>query len=181
YLTFRWHTHKNSSYGMRYLYVIALILGLGVSIHVVMLTILPALIYFYTISTRICSFSKKIKTLVFSFVILCIIWIFSTHIFFYVAAYFDLFFVNYLTLPLNSGLLFFASLLILLFLIILTYTYTKKHVRVHHFFVIAALFCIGYSMFGVILIRANAHTPYNVGMQSHAFALTSHHSKYSNS
>ncbi len=178
YYMLRWHAHKNTSFGLRYIYSIALLLGLAVSVHILALLLLPALVYFYVVSTGSCSVIQKIKTFIIALILLLCLWFLCSYGFFAAAAYSDMFFVNTLGFSLHTGVFVFVAFLIVLFSVSLIFTCKKSFVRLHHFIVILTLFCVGYSLFSVPLIRAHADTPYNVGIQKHAFAITAHHSKH---
>ncbi len=87
------------------------------------------------------------------------------------AFYFDLFFVNILGLPFNSGML--AFILMLFSVLIWAVYYTHKHGQVVWNTVVLSVIVIliGYSTFTLILIRASANPPMNQSQPDNAYAL----------
>ena len=88
-----------------------------------------------------------------------------------VGGWFELFFVNVMGLPFQSGLIVFLGLVLFL-LIGAIYRFRKRIVN-------TGLWCllmltIGYTTYAVILIRANANTPLNENAPDTIFTLKSY-------
>jgi hypothetical protein len=88
-----------------------------------------------------------------------------------IAFFFDKIFVNGFGLPFNSGIIFMIAVFVALVVWALRYTWQKNMVLWNTVVVMVTVILIGYSTFGVILIRASANPPMNQNWPDNAFAL----------
>ncbi|MDP4267757.1 MAG: hypothetical protein Q8880_10045, partial [Bacteroidota bacterium] len=89
------------------------------------------------------------------------------------AAYFELFFVNSLGLPFNSGTVFYFIVLIGGIIWGLWYTRKKGKVILNTIVLCVTFIIIGYSTFLTLVIRSNANTPLNENAPKDAISLLS--------
>ncbi len=171
----KWEEVADSPYAYRWLILIAYIVGLSIGVHLLNLLAIPAITYVV--------YFKKYKNhdlkgfvlagfvgvLILSFIMYLIIPMTVK-----LAGNFELFFVNSLGLPFNSGS--FIFFIILIGLIVWTWRYTyKKRYEIAHVAVISLTFImIGYSSFFVLVIRANANPPINENDPKDAISMLSY-------
>ena len=169
-----WYDRADRPNSLKWVVLIAFLMGLSIGVHLLNLLMIPALVfmYYYRIrEDRPYSFKELLKIFLVGVVILALVlfviipWIPK------VAAYSDLFFVNVLGLPYNSGAAFFMVALLALCFWGLFVT-LKKQKR----FLNTALLCfttilIGFSVFSIDIIRSCAKTPTNEYQPDNAFTL----------
>ncbi len=169
-----WYDRADRPNSLKWVVLIAFLMGLSIGVHLLNLLMIPALVfmYYYRIrEDRPYSFKELLKIFLVGVVILALVlfviipWIPK------MAAYSDLFFVNVLGLPYNSGAAFFMVALLALCFWGLFVT-LKKQKR----FLNTALLCfttilIGFSVFSIDIIRSCAKTPTNEYQPDNAFTL----------
>ena len=79
--------------------------------------------------------------------------------------------VNNLGMPFHSGLIFVFAIMGAAFFFLLRYAHRKNLALLQNLVVAAGLVVIGFSIFGVIVIRANSNTPINMNNPSDAMRL----------
>jgi len=87
------------------------------------------------------------------------------------AAYFDLFFVNVLRLPFNSGAVFFMVLLLAACFWGLFKTMKDQKVFLNTVLLCFTMIVIGFSLFSIVIIRSSAKTPTNEYQPDNPFTL----------
>jgi hypothetical protein len=156
----KWEEHADDTHAYRWLILIAYLMGLSIGVHLLNLLAIPAITfvyYFKKFPGR--GLKEAVITALISFLILAVVmyviipWIIK------LAGMFELFFVNTIRLPFNSGT--FVYFLLLLGLIIFGLYYTRKTFRpVLNTIILAFSFIIiGYSSFLMLVIRSNANPP----------------------
>ncbi len=167
----RWENEADQNYASRWLILISYLVGLSTGVHLLSLLTIPAIgLVFYFRKFQftwkgfiiVLFISMGILVMVQSVIIPGIPWI---------AFLFDLYFVNTLGFPFNSGLLFFILLLFGVFAWAIYYTHKKNQVIWNSVILSLMVILIGYSSFTLILIRANANPPMNQNHPDNAFAL----------
>ncbi|NDG46362.1 MAG: DUF2723 domain-containing protein, partial [Flavobacteriia bacterium] len=156
----RWEQEMNTPRGDRWLLMIAFVIGLSFGVHFMGLLTIPALgmIYYFknyqkvTVKGFIYANLISVAILLFIFKLLLPL----TLAFFGNA---EVFFVNTIGLPFNSGTVIAAILFLAFFYYSLSYTRKKKWVNLNTG-VLAVLFVlVGFSSWIMIPIRANAQDP----------------------
>ena len=158
----KWEEVADTPYAFRWLILIAYLMGLSIGVHLLNLLAIPAITYIV--------YFKKYKKIDFKgFVLVGIVGIAILAFIMYLiipttvrmAGAFELFAVNTLGLPFNSGALIFFAVVIAAIVWAWRYTYKHRH-QVAHIAIISITFIIiGYSSFFMIVIRANANPPIN--------------------
>ncbi len=168
----RWQDEADSVSGDRWIILIAYIIGLSIGVHLLNLLCIPAIVLvFYYRKYQAVSLKGVIGTIALSGILIVLI------LFVYipgmadVGGWFELFFVNVLGFPFQTGLIIFLTLVLSL-LIGAIYRFRKRIVN-------TGLWCllmltIGYTTYAVILIRANANTPLNENAPDTIFTLKSY-------
>ena len=159
-------------YRDRWIVLIAFLMGLSIGVHLLNLLAIPALafIYYYKTSSDH-SFKKSFLVLLISGVILGVILYGIIPFLPKIAAYFDLFFVNKLGLPFNSGAIFFIAALLILTFWSIYFTRKKGKVLTNTILLCFAMIVIGYSSFAVVVIRSTTNTPTNEYQPDNPFTL----------
>lgn len=167
----KWENIANEKYNERWIVLIAYILGLSIGVHLLNLLAIPTIVLVYYFKKYKATPKGLILSLILSAVILgFIMWgiipgVVKT------AFLFDKLFVNSFGLPFNSGLLFFVFLAAGLLAFSIYYTRKKGKAIMHLILVSFTFILIGYSSYGVILIRSNATPPIDQNNPEDAFSL----------
>lgn len=155
-----YETHE--IYSSRWLFLIALLLGISVGIHIEGLLIIPFLALIISIIIGYRRFWHLILAFAlgcFAFFIIYKIFIFNT---IDIAAIAELFFVNTFKLPYNSGLIFTFGAIFAILFALLFITRRSTNQLIHLAIGISLCFFIGYSSYATIIIRANARPTINL-------------------
>ncbi len=170
----RWEEVADHRHGFRWVLLIAYIMGLSIGVHLLNLLAIPAIVYVY--------YFKKYKFSPKGFVIAGIISLLILSLIMYLiipgivqlAGKFELFFVNSLGLPFNSGTVIYFLLLIGLIVGGLYLSRKKGKVILNTAILAIVFILIGYSSFFILVIRANANTPINENDPKDAISLLSY-------
>ncbi len=112
----RWEEADDKGNGKPWMILIAYLMGLSIGVHLLNLLAIPAIILvYYFKKTDALGWKGVLKALVISFVILLFVQYGFIPGFTKVAGIFELFFVNTLGMPFNSGLLFYLAIVAILF------------------------------------------------------------------
>ena len=177
-LGLRWEQELETPRGNKWLLIISLVIGLSFGVHFMALLAFPAIGFLY--------FFKKYKTvtvksfLIANVVIVAILLFIFKLLLPYTLAFFgktEIFMVNSLGLPFNSGTIFAFLLIIAAFYFGLNYTKKKGHVF-YNTLILATLFIlIGFSTWFMLPIRANANTPINENKPSDAAEVLAYYNR----
>jgi hypothetical protein len=113
----RWEDVADEPYADRWIILIAYLMGLSIGVHLLNLLALPAIVLVYYFRKSEFSWKGLIISLAVSFIILALIMWGIIPGMVRIASKFDLFFVNTLKLPANSGMILHFILLVILFII----------------------------------------------------------------
>ena len=170
----KWYEQADSPYANRWIVLISFIMGLSIGIHLLNLLAIPAIVFMYYYKKRedgTYGFKELVKIFLVSVVILAVILYLIIPWLPKLAAYFDLFFVNVLGLPYNSGAAFFMVALLALCFWGLFRTMKKQKVFWNTALLCATTIIIGFSIFSIDIIRSCAKTPTNEYQPDNAFTL----------
>ncbi len=170
---FKWEDEfLNGKQGTRWLIFISYLMGLSTGVHLLNLLTIPVL--FQVVYFRHYEFTWKrfFISLGYGLLILGIVLFGFIENGLWFAKKLELFFVNDLGAPFNTGLIVSFALLFggLFYGIFKT---IKKRPVLHFVLINTLVFFIGYSSYALIIIRANADTPINLNNPSNVFALES--------
>ncbi len=170
----KWYEQADRPYANRWIVLISFLMGLSIGIHLLNLLAIPALVFMYYYKQREgghYSFKEYIKIFLVSVVILAVILFGIIPYLPKIAAYFDLFFVNSLGLPFNSGAAFFILALLALCFWGLFRTMKRQQVFANTVLLCFTMIVIGFSLFTIIIIRSSAKTPTNEYQPDNPFTL----------
>ena len=170
----KWEEQADDPRSLRWLVLICLLVGIAIGVHLLNLLTLPAIVY-------VVYFRKYPETTVKGFIISGVISLVLLAVILWgiipgivnIDSAFDVFFVNSLGLPFNSGTIFFFVMLAALCVWGLWYTSARKKNKpvINAGILGFVMLLIGYSTFFVLVIRANTNTPLNENAPKDAVAL----------
>jgi len=157
---FKWEEHADEKHAYRWLILIAYLMGLSIGVHLLNLLAIPAITFVYYFKKYPNpGWKGMVVTAILSILILAVVMYLIIPWIIKLAGLFELFFINSIGLPFNSGTMIYFVLLIGLIIWGLYYT-SKKGKPVWNAIVLALTFIIiGYSSFLMLVIRSNADTP----------------------
>ena len=170
----KWYEQAETPYANRWIVLISFLMGLSIGIHLLNLLAIPALVFMFYYKQREnghYSMKEYVKIFLVSVVILAIILFGIIPYLPKMAAYFDLFFVNTLGLPFNSGAAFFTIALLSLCFWGLFRTMKNQKVFANTVLLCFTTIVIGFSLFSIVIIRSAAKTPTNEYQPDNPFTL----------
>jgi hypothetical protein len=166
----RWYDEADDPHAGRWIILIAYLMGLSIGVHLLNLLALPVLVLIWYFRKYELTVKGVIYATLAGFLILGVLNFLFIPGVAKVAGWFELFFVNTLGMPFNSGLYVYLVLLVGLTAGGLWYSLKKKRVILNQVLTVAAVLLLGYSSFALIIIRANAHPPMNQNDPSDVFS-----------
>jgi len=178
YAALRWEREMNTPRGDKWLILIAFIVGLSFGVHFMGLLTIPAIgfLYFFknykkvTVKNFIVANVVTVAILLFIFKLLLP----STLKFFSGT---ELFFVNTMGMPFNSGTIIAGILFIAAFYFGLRYTRSKNFVKLNTILLCTLFILIGFSSWLMLPVRANAGTVINENNPNNARELLAYYNR----
>ena len=170
----KWYEQADTPYANRWIVLISFLMGLSIGIHLLNLLAIPALVFLYYYRKREdgrYTFWEYVKIFAIGCVILALILFVIIPVLPKTAAYVDLFFVNVLGLPFNTGAAFFMVVLLALCFWGLFATMKKEMVFANTVLLCFTTIIIGFSIFSIIIIRSSVKTPTNEYQPDNPFTL----------
>ncbi len=170
----KWYEQADQPYANRWIVLISFLMGLSIGIHLLNLLAIPALVFMYYYKRKEnghYTFGEYLKIFLVSVVILAVILFGIIPYLPKLAAYVDLFFVNTLGLPFNSGAAFFMLALLALCFWGLFRTMKQEKVLANTVLLCFTMIVIGFSLFSIVVIRSSAKTPTNEYQPDNPFTL----------
>ncbi|MCD8409044.1 DUF2723 domain-containing protein [Tenacibaculum finnmarkense] len=177
-LGLRWEDEINTPRGHKWLVIISFVVGLSFGVHILSLLVIPSivLLYFFKTYKNINLKTTAVATLI-SILVLAFVFKFLfpfTLKFFSVS---ELFFINEIGLPYNTGTIIAGIILIGLFFFGLSFT-RKNNLVMANTLILSVLFImIGFSSWLMLPIRANADTVINENNPSSARELLAYYNR----
>ena len=177
-LGLRWEQEMNTPRGDKWLLIISLVVGLSFGVHFMALLTIPAIGFLY--------FFKNYKTVTVKNFIIANVVVVSILLFIFkmllplTMAFFgktEIFMVNEMGLPFNSGTLFVTLLLVAFFYFGLRYTKQKGLVFYNTIILCTLFILIGFSTWMMLPIRANANTVINENKPSDAAEVLAYYNR----
>jgi hypothetical protein len=177
-LGLRWGEDMHTPRGNRWLLIISLVVGLSFGVHFMALLTIPTIgfIYFFKNYEKV-----TVKSFIIANVVIVAVLLFIFKLLLpYTLALFgksEIFMVNNLGLPFNSGTIFMALLIVALFYFGLHYT-RKKEMPLYNTLILCVLFIfIGFSTWMMLPIRANANVVINENRPSDAAEVLAYYNR----
>ncbi|WP_347281731.1 DUF2723 domain-containing protein [uncultured Alistipes sp.] len=173
-LMLKWEEEADQPHASRWIVLIAYLMGLSIGVHILNLLTIPALVFIYYFRTTPSVTWRGLvgATLIAGAILLVINGIIIPYTV-YVGAMFDLFFVNTLGLPVNSGMVFFALALIGGLGWASWATHMRGKVLWNVVLLSTTMILVGFSSYASVTIRAAANPPMNSNKPDNPHALLS--------
>ena len=177
-LGLKWEGELHTPRGNKWLVLISFVVGLSFGVHILSLLVIPSIVmvYFFKTYKEVNLKTTAIATVV-SVLVLAGVFKFLfpfTLKFFSVS---ELFFINSVGLPYNSGSIIAAIVLIILFYFGLNYTRKKNYITGNTAILSVLFIMIGFSSWLMLPIRANADTVINENNPSSARELLAYYNR----
>lgn len=171
---FKWDAVADEPTADRWIVFIAYLVGLSIGVHLLNLLTIPAMTFVYYFRKNEPSRKGIIYTSIIALLLLVIVQYGIIPGLIKLSSTFELFFVNTVGLPFNSGT--FIYFLIILGLVIYGLQYTKKNGKVmwNTAILCFTVIVIGYSSFALIIIRSLANPPMDENNPEDAISLLSY-------
>lgn len=173
-LMLKWEEEADEPHSWRWIVLIAYMMGLSIGVHILNLLTIPALvfIYYFRKTEKVTLKGGIYATLIAGAILLFINNIIIPYTV-YIGAMLDLFFVNKLGLPVNSGMALFALLLICGMGWGAWYTHRRGKVILNVILLSTTMILIGFSSYASVTIRAAVNPPMNSNNPDNPHALLS--------
>ena len=169
----KWYEEADSPYADRWIVLICFLMGLSIGVHLLNLLSIPALVFMYFYRKRSDKYNLKQLIMIFA-LSCCILAVLLFIIIPYIpkaAAYADLFFVNILGLPFNSGAAIFMLVILGVCFLALFRTMKKGQIGANTILLCTTVVLIGFSIFSIVIIRSSVKTPTNEYQPDNPFTL----------
>ncbi|MBR1784699.1 MAG: DUF2723 domain-containing protein [Bacteroidales bacterium] len=168
----KWEEQSDDPRSLRWLILISLLVGVAIGVHLLNLLTVPAIFY-------VVYFKRWPKTTFKGFLITGVLSVVTLAVILWgiipgivnVDSAVDVFFVNTLGLPFNSGTIVYFVLLAALVVWGIWYSHKKSKPILNAALLSFAMLVIGYSTFFMLVIRANTNTPLNENAPKDAVAM----------
>ena len=176
YLGLRWQNEMNTPKGNRWLILISFVVGLSFGVHFMGLLTIPAigLLYYFKNYKTITLKNFIIANVAVVAILLFVFKLLAPNILRYFSAL-EIFFVNSVELPFNSGSIIAFILLVLAIYLGLKYTKSKGLVKLNTGLLCVTFIVIGFTTWLMLPIRANANVPVNENNPSSARELLAYY------
>lgn len=178
YVGLLWERDMHKPRGNRWLILISLIIGLSFGVHFMGLLTIPAIgfLYYFKNYKRITVKNFIVANLVVVGILLFIFKLLLPYTLTFFAKM-EVFFVNSIGLPFNSGTIIAGLLVIAGFYLGLKYTRRKNHIHINTVLLCILFVFIGFSSWIMLPIRANAGTVINENNPSSAQQLLAYYNR----
>jgi hypothetical protein len=170
----KWEEAPAGSNSERWLLLIAYLFGLSIGIHLLNLLVIPAIVALYYFKNYKITWRNSLVALSIAIVILFILLNLIIPGIPSLFAHLELFTVNNMGLPYNSG--YFIGLPILTIAVgaSLYWSYRHKKIWIYRSILMIALIILGFSTYGIIVIRSHDNPPVDMNNPEDPFALTNY-------
>ncbi|WP_299671187.1 DUF2723 domain-containing protein [uncultured Polaribacter sp.] len=177
-LGLKWESEITTPRGNKWLILISFVVGLSFGVHILSLLVIPAIVMLYFFKTykeinlKTTAIATVLSVLVLAFVFK---FLFPFTLKFFSAS--ELFFINTVGLPFNSGSIIAGIILIALFFFGLKYTRKQNKIHTNTLILSVLFIMIGFSSWMMLPIRANANTTINENNPSSARELLAYYER----
>ena len=170
----KWEDVADEKYANRWIILIAYLMGLSIGVHLLNLLAIPAIVFVYYFKKYKVTKRGILLALTISVIVLALMLYGVIQGLIEVASWFELAFVNGFGLPFNSGILFYALLVLGGLSWGIYYTYKNQKAIMNTILLALMVAIIGYSSFAMVVIRSLALPPINEDRPNNVFALLSY-------
>ncbi|WP_461632161.1 glycosyltransferase family 117 protein [Labilibaculum euxinus] len=170
----KWENVADEKYANRWIILIAYLMGLSIGVHLLNLLAIPAIIFVYYFKKYTPTRNGIIGAFLLSVLILGVVMYGVIPGVITIASWFELLFVNQFGLPYNTGVMFYAVVLIALVVWLINFSIKRGMVVLNTIVTAFVVIMIGYSSFAMIVIRSSANPPMDENNPDNVFALLSY-------
>ena len=176
-LGIRWESEMDTPRGNKWLLLISFVVGLSFGVHILSLLVIPSVVFIYYFKNYELNLKSFLIANVIAILVLAFVFKFLFPMTLKYFSVMELFFVNTVGLPFNSGSIIALILLVAAFYYGLKYTRQNK-LYTANLLVLSVLFIIiGFSSWLMLPIRANANTTINENNPSSARELLAYYNR----
>ncbi|MFN3403444.1 MAG: DUF2723 domain-containing protein [Cytophagaceae bacterium] len=155
----KWETKAEEPDSDKWLVLIAYMMGLSIGVHLLNLVTVPALGLVYYFKKYKPTRNGLILTIVISCIIIVVILVGVIPGLPSIAGQFEIFFVNSLGLPFNTGIIVFTLLFLGAIIYGIHYSIKEQKKMLNTILLSLVFILIGYASYGIIVIRSNYNPP----------------------
>ncbi|MFH0761921.1 MAG: DUF2723 domain-containing protein [Bacteroidota bacterium] len=171
----RWEREAEEPGAMRWILLIAFLMGLSIGVHLLNLLAIPAIVLiWYFKKNPVPGWKGVLKAFLFSLLLLAFIMYGLIPGIVALGSWFELFFINLFGLPYGTGLVIFIVLVAVSLVWGIRLTHRRGSVIWNSVLLSLSLILIGYSSYTTIIIRASADPPMNQSRPDNVFSLLSY-------
>jgi len=170
----KWENVADQPGSDRWLILIAYLMGLSIGVHILNLLALPAIVLVYYFKKHPVTRKGVFYAVAGSFLLLAILLYGVIQLTIKVASWFELFFINTVGLPYNSGVIIFILILIAALVFALLWSYRKGKVMWNTVFLMICFIMIGYASIIILPIRSAANPPLDENNPDNTLSLLSY-------
>jgi len=167
----RWEAEADQPHSMRWILLIAYLTGLSIGVHLLNLLAIPAIVFIYYFKKHKPTSKGIFFTFSLSIFLVLLIMYGIIPGLVLLASWFELFFINLVGLPFNTGVVIFVVLLIGLTTWGIYETQKRGKVLWNTVLLAFTVIVIGYSSYAVLVIRSNANPPMDQNNPDEVFRL----------
>ena len=170
----KWDNAADERHSIKWIVFISFFVGLSIGVHLLSLLVIPAATFVYYFRRYEVTRKGLVITSFLAMGILLFVQYGIIPGLVSLASKFELFFVNTLGMPFNSGIIIYSLLIIGLIIYGLDYTHKKQKVMLNTVILCLTMIIVGYSSFAVIVIRSVANPPMDENNPENVFTLLSY-------
>lgn len=177
-LGLKWEENMDSAFGNRWLLLISLVVGLSFGVHILSLLVIPAIVFLYLYKYYdLSNWKNFVLGNIVAVVVLALVFkvLFPFTLKFFSVS--ELFFVNTIGLPFNSGSIIAMLVVVALFYFGLKTTRQRGLVKANTAILSTLFIVIGFSSWMMLPIRANTDTTINENNPSSARELLAYYNR----
>jgi Protein of unknown function (DUF2723) len=170
----KWESVVDEGGELRWIVLIAYLMGLSIGVHLLNLLAIPAICLVYYFKKYEFSWKGVVITGVLS---LFFLWIINSGVIIYfvkLAGWFERTAVNGMGMPFNTGAIFYLILITSLLAFGLWYTHKTNRVAINTLILGITVAILGYTSFATIIVRSQANPPMDENNPENLFALLSY-------
>lgn len=170
----KWEGVADEPHNLRWIIVIAYLMGLSIGVHLLNLLAIPAIVFVVYFKKFTPTKKGILLAAVISIALLGFIQYGIIPGTISIASKFELLFTNSFGLPFNTGVFVYLLLFVGIIVFALYKTHQQKRVILNTFILAFASIILGYSTFAVIVIRSNANPPMDENNPENVFTFLSY-------
>jgi hypothetical protein len=167
----KWEARSEEPGNLRWIVLIAYLMGLSIGVHLLNLLAIPAIVAVYYFKRNEFKWPTFIGAMALSLALLLFVQYGLIQGFVKLAARFELAFVNSMGLPFNTGVAVYITLVIALIVGALWWSRQKGWWQLNVGALSVAMILVGYSTFALIVVRSAANPPMDENNPENLFAL----------